>query len=383
MMTTQYAGSKRGRSEEGEGETSRTRVQGTASKLTNSTEVYGKFKSMELFKKMVGRQASEVQFLTYYFGKLTKSPLSNETTTDSVLSYSLKNQENQTIPVGPVQTPSNATNASEYPLHIYSLCNRNATPHSHVVGHFMYSDGDQSNTGGMVKFGCLTGLMKDGTTATNKWEVWQASDFLADSNFSEQHLKKSYLKNVRVEFMLRGCPYYPTQYQIELVSFDDDDMGPNAVPSLARDSFFLPLVRKKLGNPIASNPQLPKNKQLAYVWASWKYYFEPTLTTEVDKSGPMRVVNLNINCGQRIDWNWTNKSQGYVGSGTGANVDEPNKWTTSVLESNGDHNLCIPPNWRQRLFLIVRATAPMQNNSATPSYDIAIKPTHVWNASGR
>lgn len=365
-------GGKRSRHEDGEGESARDVVMRAGQSFAHTRNVYGVPKSLALFKKLALSDAGSSQWVTYHFGKLTKAPLAAEPITGN-LSYLLNYKENQTLPIGPGS--AFASNATEYPLHIYSLANREQGTTANYVGHFMYSDG---TAGGLCQFGLLQGVLQDGTTTSYGWDVWAASDPTAANNLKSLNMSSTYLKSVDVDILLRGSGYNPVEYVIDVVTFLDDDLGPGSAANPTRDEYFLPLVRPKLGNPMASMPRGPKRRQLVKVLSSYKYFFNPNSTTEIDTTPQQRRVHLNLNFGHRIQWDWTPRTQVY----TKLTVDNVNEWKTSYYSGSldGPTPSTVPPNYMDRVYLVVRASNPYDNNAgATPSYDIRIKPTHVWN----
>lgn len=365
---------KRPRHDDGEGASSRAKPQGVT--LAHSIERWGTPRTMDELRRRAVINAKVSQWITYHFGRLSKSPLMYEGDPNTNLSYRLNYAEDQTLSVGSVLSPENALHATEFPLHIYSLSNRNWTSSNiNIVGHYMYADSNETVTAGMCKFAPLTGVRADGSSACNDWNVWSSSDVLATNNHCASSLQSSILKDVRADFLLRGSAYNPTEFNIDLVYLEDESLGPLAGVNLTRDAFYLSLIRKHLGQPLASAPSSAQRRNLVRVLGSWRYFMPPSVSIEVDKTPPQRRVSIDINLHRRIQWNWRPYSQ----FNTKTNVDDPNVWTSTVMQPPNELNLFYPPNYRDRVFLIVRATNTQNNGAnATPSYDLSLKTTHVW-----
>lgn len=370
--------------EEGEGEapeSSRVVVQKALQQLTYSRERFGRHMPMSDVKALVSRWSGSVQWVTYQWGKLTTNALGTAT---SDLSYQLKNVENAAISVGTVNSPSNITGATEFPFHIYSLCNRQYYSSAPVVGgdtgpgRFAYAD---SASGADLKFGYLTSFRNnDGTTVINDWNVWSAYSEESPLQLKSDDVTTSILKDVTVDLLLQGATGAPTTFHIDFIRVHDDDYGPDAAANYARDEAFIPMIRKLLGNPLSGQPMPAKRTDTISVMKSYTYYISPGTSIDYDTTPPQRHVRIQYHPNQLIKWNWRSVDDG-IGK---AGYDRSNFYPSTYMVQGAINPTEYPPDYRDRIFMIIRATNAAQGVSSgvgIPQYDIRLKATHVFNAN--
>lgn len=378
-MALSAATQKRRRSSmNGEGEAAesgRVVVQRMLQQLTYSKDTYGKPVDMRLTKHIVSQYAGAVQWVTYQWGKLTNNALATGT---ADLAYQLKYQEAATIPHGTLAAPASSSNASEFPFHIYSLCDRHNSNGSNDIsgpGRFAYAD-TAANTP-QLKFGWLQGLTNT-SVPSNDWNVWSMYGSSSDLQLRSLDVTTSILKDVRVELLLQGAIGAPTTFHIDLISVSEDGYGPDASANLSRDEAYFPMIRKLLGNPVNSIPRGPKTSNTISVLKSWTYFMSPGTSIDYDTTPPQRHVTLDMHLNNHIKWNWQAEGP-RIGR---ASYDDANVYTTRVMVNPNITITHYPPDYRDRKFLIVRATNTRPNvetGNTIPQYDIRIKTTHVFN----
>lgn len=367
---------------EGEGEaaeSNRVVVQRQTQQLTYSKERYGTPMDMRLCKAVAAQYSGAVAWVTYQWGKLTSNALATGT---SDLAYQLKYKELvAALPVGTIDAPATAgANATEFPFHMFQLCNRHyytASNGADGPGRFAYADSPANNP--QLKFGYLTSVLNSSTgTATNDWNVWSMYGNSSADQLRSADVTTSILKDVRIEMLLQGAIGAPTTFHLDLISIHDDDYGPDASANLSRDEAYFPMIRKLLGNPVNSLPRGPKARNTIRVLKSWTYYMAPGTSIDYDTTPPQRHVTIDIHPNKVIKWNWQAE-----GPRLGRDAyDDANAYTTRVLVQQNLNPTPYPPDYRDRLFFIVRATNTRVNidsGNTIPQYDIRIKATHVFN----
>lgn len=387
-MTT-HKRSRMGAGIDGEGEmdeSSGVTVQKALTQLAYSRETVGRNMPMSDAKAIVSRWSGAVQWVTYQWGRITDGALGSSTQN---LSYQLKNQELQTLSVGTVNVPANsaANLGNEYPFHIFSLCNRQYFTTTGAVaggdtgpGRFAYSD---NVTGGNpdLKFGYLTSLRNnDGTTVINDWNIWSAYSSDAPDQLKSDDVTTSLLKDVQVDLLLQGATGAPTTFHIDFITVSDDDYGPDAAPSFARDEAYFPMIRKLLGNPLAGLPKPAKSTSTIRVFKSFTYYLAPGTSIDYDTTPPQRHVRIFLHPNKLIKWNWRS-----VDDGLNKNrYDAGNHYASTYQVQSTINPVEYPPDYRDRMFMIVRATNAAQGVTTgvgIPQYDLRLKTTHVFNAN--
>jgi len=386
--TTMIGRRRRRGEDEGEGQSSAKSklVQNSYSKLTYANHTYGRPMSLGYAKSLVSQE--DCGWVKYQWGQITKGAMAEDTST---LAYQLINQENVTLSVGPTGTATSVASATEYPLHVIHLTSRNyntsGTTGTNVVGQFMYANGSAP----FVKFGCLRGVSNVYTgvpalpyTPTDGWNVWAKSDSNADTTLSgtgdtDQTPTNSLLKSVSVELLLQGCKASPTTFYVSLFSIGDDEFGPSYLlgANQSRDNAYLPFVHKLLGSCMGSRPMTIKSgRDGVRILKTWEYFMEPSISNEYDTTPPHRHVKIDLNLNKTLQWNWTASAT----AETVTLVDDANFYTTQVPRPVNTTQTNEPPNFRDRLFLMIRATAPNQGNKAnnTPNYDARVIATHVF-----
>lgn len=334
----------------------------------------GRFNWVSYINKPAANEA-----VTYYFGKKTANALASNVTD---LAYQLKSRNHPTgIQVGPLSAPATSgANTREFPVHVYTLCDRPHPHHTDVVGHFMYMDGDPSPVSGAVKFGALTG--RDGNNGlVNQRVIWSANDPQAAPNYMTGDVRRAVLTRVKAEFLLQGSRVNPTTFHIMFIRIKDAQLGPLHVPTPLRDGLYLNLARPMLGSPMIHTPGGNAGVYKDYeVLHSETVKIMPDTSTDLDVSAPKKHLTINFKINQAISWDYRE----VVPLQRGLNIN-PNYWQpyyrSGEEPSVTSNTNAIPPDETQRCFMIIRASNPnegVESGNTVPQYDLDLKMTHVF-----
>jgi len=362
-------------------------AQGPFTAIAYAKHSYGIFKTLPSVKRFI-TNVDTCSYVTHYFGNLTGNALEPNS---GALKYHLRNQEGVSLSIGRVGETLTVPDATEFPFHIYSLCNRNdsgnirasnGNPTDNVVGHYAYSDQGTLN-GPVLKFAPLVGQREfgaqtpaQGQLATcNDWSSWSATQDNSMVHLCDQRMRHSVLRDVEVNMLLQAAYQNPTTFYISLIRIHDDKYGPDAPASQDRDNVYLPMIRKLLGNPIHGAPLTRKTDNTISVLKTWEYFMNPTVTIDSDATPPQRNLKLHINLNHLIKWNYLPQHEVLKKD----IVDDAN-YVTASYQSVPSEYMHQPPDYRDRYFLVVRANSKRTTliDNSIPTYDLRLKATHVF-----
>lgn len=216
-----------------------------------------------------------------------------------------------------------------------------------------------------LETGALAGQTANGTGSTQFWQPFYSETAIESGQGTNnvQAFNKLHLDYISARFNLYGARNRDTRWTISLVSPIEEEQDFIAINTDKDNSESKLMLQELTRQYIWSNLQqdtVKGSKRYLKVLKEWEYKIPASNTTDIAPVGKIHEANIFMKLNRVIDYAWTNN---VLQVQDRAAIDGPD-W--AVMSTTLTANQKLPkPNLR--LYLVVRAFAPVATNAAAPS----------------
>lgn len=180
-----------------------------------------------------------------------------------------------------------------------------------------------------------------------------------------------------IKMNLWGCRSKVTRWTVQLVRFTDDDLDPavaSPVNAQSFHSFWQALIKQQTYNPIATTNGYTTMRKSMKVIKTYTLNQDATTTLENDIDPKVQTLKWFLKMDRMIDY----RNRGsYLATSDDVVADEDFAIAQAQVNTT--------PEFRERYFLLIRASAftrdvsayPDISNTVTPTFDLVVRNCHI------